>query len=116
MLCVWLHVATYAFLSARAKHAQLLIPTGQWTDFCQLMVAVRLMTPHSNRILDTCMPYTDSEIAERLVTGLLVNRMHASAYHTVPNTPHSLIDQMHSRAYICQFTKNGSLLVGAPQS
>ena len=41
-------------------------------------------------------------------------RMHASAYHTIPDTPHSLVERMRSRAYICQFTKNGSLLVGIP--
>ena len=41
-------------------------------------------------------------------------RMHASAYHTIPDTPHSLVERMRSRAYICQFTKNGSLLVGMP--
>ena len=42
--------------------------------------------------------------------------MHASAYHAIPDTPHSLVERMRSRAYICQFTKNGSLLVGMPPS
>ena len=45
-----------------------------------------------------------------------MRRMHASAYHTIPDTPHSLVERMRSRAYICQFTKNGSLLVGEPLS
>ena len=37
-----------------------------------------------------------------------------SAYHAIPNRAHSLVDSMHSRAYICQFTPNGSRLIGEP--
>lgn len=43
-------------------------------------------------------------------------RCHIAAFHLLPTSARTIVENMHSRAYTGQFSANGELFVGAPSS